>query len=282
MRKYAFILAVACATAPVLAVSSVNLDFNGSGSTLADTGFDAVYGLDATGFSVGGGRLTVQTLPGDTFGDFENDPDSARNMFYSNLDAFDQTTVEARVRVSGLNQNFHGGGIWMGTDQDHYIRLALFNNTFEGGVAVEALRENQDLWPGNTPPGPGGDIIGRVIQNIAPSPQVTPIDVVLRLVRTGSNAEAFASFDDGATFQQVGGAGFSFDGIVTGPGQGFGGGTSIEGGFKVGVYAVGGGTNPASFAFDSFSATSVPEPASMGLLALLLTGSMNRPRRRAA
>lgn len=252
--------------APAHAASSVMLDFNGSGNTLAATGFGNVYTLDPAGFSVGGGRLTMQTLPGDTFGAYETDPDSARNMFYTEIDALDQTTVEARVTVSNLNQNFHGGGIWMGTDQDHYIRLALFNNSFEGGVAVEALRENQDRWTGNTPPGPGDDIVGRVIPNIATSPQTTPIDVVLRLVRTGSTAQAFASFDNGTTFQQVGGPGYMFDTIVTGPGQGPNGGPSIEGNFKVGVYAVGGGANPATFAFDSFSAVSVPEPSMAALL----------------
>jgi hypothetical protein len=274
--------AVATALAPALAsaVTSVNLDFNGSGSTLLATGFDAAYNLNTAGFAVGGGRLTMQTLPGDTFGNYENDPDSAQNFFYSAIEPLGQTTVEARVRVSGLNQNFHGGGIWMGLDTDHYIRLALFNNTFEGGVAVEALRENQDFWPGNTPPGPGNDINARVIANIAPSPQVNPIDVVLRLVRTGNDAAAFASFDDGATFQQVGGAGFTFDGVVTGPGQGPNGGPSIEDGiFKVGVYALGGGTNLATFAFDSFSAVSVPEPAAaVATLALGLGACLRRRR----
>jgi len=117
------------------AVTSVNLDFNGSGNTLAATGFDGVYTLNSSGFSVGGGRLTMQTLNGDTFGQYETDPDSAQNMFYSNIDAQGATTLEGRVRVSGLNSNFHGGGIWMGTDQDHYIRLGLFNNSFIGGVA---------------------------------------------------------------------------------------------------------------------------------------------------
>jgi len=270
-------LAAMSATASsAFAVSAISLDFNGAGNDLAATGFESVYSLVPAGFSVGGGRLTISTLEGDTFGDFENDPDSAKNMFYSAIDAFDQTTVEARVRVTGLNQNFHGGGIWMGTDQDHLIRLALFNNTFEGGIAVEALRENQDLWPGNVPPGPGGDIVGRAIGGIATSPQVTPIDVVLRLIRNGSTASAFASFDNGVSFQQVGGAGFTFDNIVTGPGQGFGGGTSIEGGFKVGVYALGGGANPASFAFDSFTATSVPEPTTAALLAIGATLLMRR------
>ena len=267
MRSAAFLLAAALGT-PVWAVSTVNLGFDGGAGGAADTGFDGVYGLNGAGLTLAGGRLTLQTLPGDTFGQYENDPDSAANMFYSNLDAFDQTTVEARVRVSQLNDNFHGGGIWMGTDQDHYIRLGVFHNSFEGGVAIEALRENQDYWPGNTPPGPGNDINGRVIPNIAASPQTSPLDVILRLVRDGGTAQAFVSLDDGATFQQVGGTGFTFDGIVTGPGQGPNGGPSIEGGFKVGVYAVGGGDPVGLFAFDQFTANSVPEPGMLSLAAL--------------
>ena len=48
-------------------------------------------------------------------------------------------------------------------------------------------------------------------------------------------------------------------------------GPSIEDGvFKVGVYAFGGpdGSTPAVFAFDSFTAESVPEPVSLGASAL--------------
>ena len=67
------------------------------------------------------------------------DPDDAKNVFYSNLDVDPNggTVVEAKVTYADLNQNYHGGGIWMGTDEDHYIRLGVINNN---GVAVEALR----------------------------------------------------------------------------------------------------------------------------------------------
>ena len=208
----------------------------------------------------------MQTLDGDTFGQFETDPDSAQNMFYSVIDALNQTTVQAHVTYSNLNSNFHGGGIWMGTDQDHYIRLALFNNTFEGGVAVEALRENEDRWVNAVPPGQGDDIVSQVIGNIAASPQTTPIDADLRLVRNGSTVQAFASINGGA-FQQVGGPGYTFIGFAT-PGDPQGNGSNTQEApisFKVGVYAVGGGASPANIAFDTFTATStVPEPATLG------------------
>jgi hypothetical protein len=264
--------ALVCAPGAFAGGTSVNLNFDAPAGGVGGTGFEGVYSEIPTGYSLSGGRLTINTLPGDTFGDYENDPDTADNMFFSVIQPLDQTTVEARVRVSGLNANFHGGGIWMGTDQDHYFRVGIFNNTFEGGVAGEGLRENQDRWTGNTPPGPGNDIVGRVIPNLGTSPQTTPIDAVLRIVRTGDTAQGFISTDNGQTFQQVGGPGFTFDTIVTGPGQGPNGGPSIEEGgmFRVGVYAFGGpdGSTPAMFAFDSFSAVSVPEPAALGALAL--------------
>ncbi len=262
-----------CATPAWSFPSSITLDFNGSGSTLAATGFDAAYNLNTSGFTVGGGRLTMQTLPGDTFGQYtppDTDPDTAQNVFYSVIDNNPLTTVQASVRYTNLNSNFHGGGIWLGTDTDHYFRLALFNNTFEGGIAVEGLRENQDRWGGATPPGPGDDIVGRVIPNIATSPQGAAIDAVLRIVRAGSNVQAFASIN-GGPFQQVGGPGFTFTGFAS-PGDPQGSGSNTQEApvsLKVGVYAVGGGATPANIAFDSLTATStVPEPASLGALAI--------------
>ena len=274
MRKLSIAAAMAVASIATSGAfarpANVNLDFNGSGNTLAATGFEGAYNLNTSGFTVGGGRLTVTGLPGDTFGNYENDPDSAQNFFYSSIDNLPSITVEANVRVSGLNSNFEGGGIWLGTDTDHYIRLALFNNTFEGGIAVEALRENEDRWVNAVTPGPGEDIVGRVIPNIASSPQAADINAVLRLVRSGSTVQAFASINGGA-FQQVGGNGFTFTGFGS-PGDPQGNGSNTqEGGLKVGVYALGGNsptTTDALFAFDSLTAVATPEPASLGLVAL--------------
>ena len=248
--------------------TSVSLEFNGSGNTLAATGFENVYMLDGTGFNVTGGQLVMQTLPGDDFGSYENDPDSARNQFFSEIQPGVRTVIESKVRYENLNVNFHGGGIWMGTDQDHRIRFGLVNNSFKGGVSVEALRENEDLWPAPPPPrppGPGNDIQGARVPDIAPSPQTTPLDIILRMVRDGTGAgpggaggSMFYSLDNGATFNRVGGPGFTFDYVVTGPGQGFNNGATIEGNWKVGVHAFGGpeGQIPATLSYDNFHATS--------------------------
>ncbi len=265
------------AISPARAVTSISLDFNGSGNTLAATGFDAAYNLNTASFSVGGGVLQMNTIPGDTFGNYGGptdpggtDPDTAVNMFYSVLEPGQRTVVESRINVSNLNRNYHGGGIWMGTDQDHYVRLAMFHNSDldpVNGVAVESLRENQDFWPDNVPPGPGNDIQSVSVGGIAPSPQTTPLDVVFRLVRdgtgnsvTGAGASMFYSLDNGATFNRVGGPGFTYDGIVTAAGQGPNGGPSIEapGNFKVGVYVAGPANQivQATFKWDNFTAQS--------------------------
>ncbi len=248
------------------AKTMVDLQFDGSGSTLEATGFDGAYGLDPAFFNVGGGFLTIFTAPGDTFGQYENDPDSARNFFYSEIEPLEKTIVEARAVVRDLTQNFHGGGIWLGTDQDHYIRLAPIHNSWEGGVVVEALRENEDLWTNLG--GPGGDIISRFSAPVAsPGQEFT---IWLRLIREGNTAQVFYSLN-GLDFVQVGGV---FDAITTGPADG----ATVEGSFKVGVYALGGGNGSVSF--DYFTATSVPEPGSLTVLALGLAAAASLRRRR--
>jgi hypothetical protein len=267
---------VACAASLLLvcsarAATSVNLDFNGSGNTLAATGFGAAYNLNPAGFNVGGGVLTTQTLPGDTFGQYEaaTDPDRAHNQFYSIIDPLGQTTVEAHVTVSGLNSNFHGGGIWMGTDEDHYARLGVFHNTFVSGgpIAVELLRENEDRWSGATPPGQGDDIVSQATGISTVSPMTTPIPIILRLTRNGNTVTGSYSLNNGTTFLPAGTfAGFALPGDPQGLGS-----NTIESpvSFKVGIYAVGGGNPMGSYAFDSFTAQSVPEPAALGALAMV-------------
>jgi hypothetical protein len=249
----------------VFGVSGFTLDFNNpAGSTLANTGFADAYNLDPTGFDVGGGALTIRTLPGDTFGNYENDPDSAKNMFYTPVDVGPQTVAVARVNVSGLNVNFHGGGIWMGTDQDHYVRFGIFHNSFIGGgpVGVELLRENEDRWGGASPAGQGDDIVS-VSSAVG---NTSARDVILRLTRNGNSVVGEYSLDNGGTFIAAG----SLGGLaLPGDPQGLGSNT-IEGpaSFKVGVYAFGGpdGSSPGVFAFDSLVVT--PEPASLASLAI--------------
>jgi len=178
------------ATATISSAQSINLQFNGSGNTLAATGFDAVYNIDPTKFNVGGGKLSIMTQPGDTFGDYENEPDSAKNMFYSNVASPPtRTVIESKITITDLNADFHGGGLWMGTDQDHYLRLGVINNHFENGVDIEGLRENEDLWPNPPAPRPGGP--GNDIQGVhhglgITTPLENPLDIVLRIIRDGT------------------------------------------------------------------------------------------------
>jgi len=259
-----FAAAVLAAASSVTLAQSINLQFNAPAGGVGSTGFDAAYGYDPATASLSGGRLVIQTNGGDTFGNYENDPgDTAKNMFYNNVaNPPTRTVIESKVTVSNLNVNFHGGGIWMGTDTDHMLRMGVINNSFEGGVDIEGLRENEDLWPNPappTPPGPGNDIQGVHHGLGITTPQEAPLDIILRVIRDGDGATMFYSLDNGATFTRhpAPSTGFTMDNMVTGPGQGFNNGASIEGGYKVGLYAFGGpdGQIPATFAFDYFTAS---------------------------
>lgn len=266
MRSFVpFVAIVLSASGAAMAASGFSLDFNNApGSTVANTGFENAYNVDPAGFDVGGGTLTIRTLPGDTFGNYENDPDTAKNMFYTSVDVGAQTVALAKVNVSGLNVNFHGGGVWMGTDQDHYARLGVFHNSFiaGGAVAVELLRENEDRWGGASPAGQGDDIVSL---GTAIGPADVARDILLRLTRTGNTVVGEYSLDNGGSFLPAGSfGGFALPGDPQGQGS-----NTIEAPatFKVGVYAFGGpdGAAPGVFAFDSLVVT--PEPASLATLA---------------
>ena len=249
-------------------VSSVNLQFDGTGNTIADTGFESGYNYDATGLALFEGTLVLRTLNGDTYGNYETDPDTAKNMLYTNMAVGERTVVQARLKSININQNFHGGGIWVGTDQDHYLRLGIINNTFEGGVAVEALREQEDRWRNGTafPTRPGAEIESRYLDINASAPAGN-VAAILRIVRDQHAAASYVSLDDGATFTRIGGDSYSFNSLATDatslPIDNRTSATgenpttasqTVEGGFKVGAYALGGGTDQAAIQFDSFTA----------------------------
>lgn len=248
-------------TSQAQAVTSINLDFNGSGSTLAATGFDDVINENNNFYNVAGGVLTLTTLDGDMFGRFEpgiaGDPDTdAKNIFSSEIDVLDRTVLEAKVSVVGLNANFHGGGLWMGVDTDHYARLGIVHNDFEldGPIRIEFLRENEDLWDQAVPAGPGTHILGEQIGIGGDSPLVTPLSVVLRIERDGNTVHGFYSLDDGATFSEVG---TGYDNLsLPGDPQGAGSNTLETNALHVGVYAYGGlpFDTPADVSFDTFVA----------------------------
>ena len=283
--------------------TSLNLNFNGGGGGLFNTGFEAAYNPNSGGINLnlgGNGKLGIATLPGDTFGNYGGpndaggvDPDTAQNFFYSTLAVGERAVVEARVNAINLNTNFHGGGIWMGTDTDHYIRLGLIHNgtpdaVADGGpIGAEALRENEDRWrngPGAINMGqpfplrPGGDIEGRydgkqaaTTATVGGAANGRDITAILRLVRDRHAVAAYVSTDDGASFVRVGGATFSFNSVATDkttlpidnrptaatdPNSVTKDSLTVEGdgSFKVGAYALGGGSSIAAVQFDSFTA----------------------------
>lgn len=267
-------------------VSSLNLDFNGGGGGFANTGFDAAYSPNATGYLVNSGnsgKLEILTLDGDIYGGYEGDPDAAQNVFYSNFNVGDRAVVQAKVTALNLNANFHGGGIWVGTDEDHYMRLGLINNSFEpqqagatGNVVVEALRETEDRWQqdGLYPNRPGFDIEGRALgvsqasTTNAINPGGRDITAILRIVRDHHAVAGYVSLDDGVTFQRIGGDGYSFNALAidatslpidnrtpANPNNPDKTSTTVEGGFKIGAYAFGGGGGQrAVLQFDSLTA----------------------------
>ena len=188
----------------------------------------------------------MMTLPGDDFGSYEIDPDIGQEpVLQRDAARRAQRASRRKVRYENLNVNFHGGGIWIGTDQDHRVRFGLVNNTFKGGVSVEALRENEDLWPGSTPPGPGNDIQGARVPDIAPSPQPTPIDVILRMVRDGTGtgpggAAPACSTASTTAPRSTASAGRGSRSTTSSPARGRASTTArrIEGNWKVGVLRV--------------------------------------------
>lgn len=276
------VLAALAVTLPAAGQTSLSLDFTDPTPTdptgddpVSDTGFDAAYNPNLGAFDVTDGRLNIQTLAGDIFGRFENDPDDAQNVFYSDFEALDQTVVETSMTISDLNVNFHGGGIWLGTDTDHYIRLGVIHNG--GNAVVEVLRENEDLRPGPDDEPPFVDIIGRQSGPLGSAGVGSSFDIMLRLVLLGDTATAFYSTDGGTSYSEVGGDAV-FDVIPTDAS----GGATVEGGFKVGVFAFGGPPDQtsATASFDSFSAVStvIPEPTTLGLAGIAGLALLRRRR----
>ncbi len=277
----ALLSAVAATVRPVRAVSDLTLSFSGNGTNVADTGFDNAYnptpdpnpGGDRTGFYVGpiinipANGLNIWTQAGDTFGRYESDPDDAKNVFYSNFTSGDRTTITAHLYAQNLNNNFHGGGIWMGTDEDHYVRLGTIfngNNTGADKANVEMLRENEDFWPpqadhsghfgdGNDIAGQQAIIPGTSLQGTAPNQFVGTVDITVQAILTGHTVRAQYSLNGGATWTPVNSAVPFFAGVATSPNDG----ATVEGGFKVGAYAFGGGSNNALISFTSFDAHTV-------------------------
>ena len=155
--------------------------------------------------------------------------------------------------VQNLNNNFHGGGIRLGTDENHYVRLGVIYN---GGTAnIEMLRENEDLWPpqtnGQGQSGDGNDIADQ--QEVTPDTSagtfLNAISVELQLILTGSTARAQYSLDGGGTWLPVNAVVPYFAGLATSPADGA---TTVQGGFKVGVFGFGGGSASVGEALVSF------------------------------
>lgn len=250
--------ALACMAGASLAATSVNLEFNGSGNTLEATGFDDVYNLNPPTFTVGGGALTITTTDTDIYGQYENNPNNGKNVFYSVIDPQYKTVLDTKVTYNNLNHNYQGGGIWIGTDEDHYVRLGVVN--VDTNIRTEFIRENVDLWnnPAGGYNGPGGDIKNTGGPNITASPLTQSLTVYLRIVREGRSASGYYSLD-GTNYTFIA----TWTDVATGPTPDYPH-IPADATCKVGVYAFGNAGPPddpryrgdATAAFDYLHAVS--------------------------
>jgi hypothetical protein len=298
-RLLSAMIIMACSSAAIALPTSINLTLTGTTPTtsLAATGFDNAYNLVTTGtapvgtsnvppFSVGPSGLSIATLPGDTYGQYDTTTvNTVQNFFYSGLDpdgATGTTTETVDMNIQNLNNNFHGAGIWMGMDENHYVRLGIINNGTS--INAETIRENMDLWSGApVDPGPGGDIVDQQISGLGTTPQTGSLNVVLEIIRSGTTAQAAISTNNGATFTDVGPALTNVDTLASQMTNPSTDANDTPPEFKVGVYALGGGSSglgDALATFTNFSAVStpVPEPVSLGLALLGLPMMLRRKR----
>ncbi|HEY1684347.1 MAG TPA: hypothetical protein VGG19_06265 [Tepidisphaeraceae bacterium] len=282
-------MVMACSSMALALPTSISLPLTSAtpSETLAATGFDNAYNLDTTdtanengttvpAFNVASNGLSIATLGGDIYGQYDTTTaNNAKNVFFSGLDpdgAGGTTTVTADITIANLNNNFHGGGIWIGMDENHYVRLGLINNG--NNIVAEAIRENMDYWNAapNDPPATSSDILDeQLVVASSATPQTTPLSAVLEIVRTGTTATAYVSTNGGTTFQPIGAAFPNVDTVASQMTNPSTDSYDTPPEFKVGVYAFGGGNdNPgapgeAVATFTNFSAASVPEPTALGL-----------------
>lgn len=112
-------------------LSTTTLDFNGGAGGVANTGFASMLptsygkGLLTGNLSLSNGKLNVVTTAGDMWGT-RNTQDNALDL---PLNATGDFTVQARLTSLPFTKNWQNGGIFVGTNQDNYVKIvAGYNN----------------------------------------------------------------------------------------------------------------------------------------------------------
>lgn len=117
-------------------LSAVSLDFNGGAGGIAGSGFTSVLptssgkGLIAGDVAVSGGKLLVTTTAGD-FSGTRNNQDDALDLA---LDTSRDFTVQTRLSSLPFSKNWQNGGIFVGINQDNYVKLVV---GFNGATSLQ-------------------------------------------------------------------------------------------------------------------------------------------------
>jgi hypothetical protein len=107
-------------------LSTVSLGFGGGSGGISDTGFTAALSgsnVISADLKLSGGQLLVTTTAGDLT---RNNQDDALSLGLNGTTNF---TVQARMRSLNFKANWQNAGIFVGTNQDNYVKLVVgYNN----------------------------------------------------------------------------------------------------------------------------------------------------------
>jgi hypothetical protein len=115
-------------------LSSVSLAFSGGSGAIADTGFNSVLptssgkGLISSNLRLSNGQLLVTTTAGDLT---RNNQDDALTV---GVNATTDFVVQTRLRSLAFKANWQNGGIFIGTNQDNYVKIVAGYN---GGTGLQ-------------------------------------------------------------------------------------------------------------------------------------------------
>ncbi len=132
-------------------LSTTVLDFGGAGG-ISHSGFTGALatqkgrGVVANNLSVGNGVLRVTTTAGDMYST-RNSQDNALDL---PLDGTKNFTVQTRLVILPFTHNFQSGGIFVGTNENNYVKLIAGYNGGDGHPTRQ--RDRRQIYPRRRPP----------------------------------------------------------------------------------------------------------------------------------